>query len=209
MAKLYFRHGTMGSSKTANALMINFSYRENGRNSVIIKPAKDSRDGVGKIRSRSGLEAACLCIDEDTDIFALFASYCLNPAVLAKKHPELELPNETQPIDVIIADEAQFFSAKQIDQLADIADSLDVPVIAYGLRSDFTSHLFDGSKRLFEIADKIEEVKHICWCGRKALMNARFDANGIVRSGEQVVIGANEQYTPLCRIHFKSGELTG
>ena len=206
MAKLYYRHGTMGSSKTANALMVDYSYRENGRTSILLKPAKDTRDGVGLIRSRSGLSAKCLCMEEEVNLYDFFRFYKVHPVAFGEDYPDLAHQAEINSIDVIIVDEAQFLTAAQVDQLAMICDDLDIPVIAYGLRTDFTGHLFEGSKRLFEVADKIEEVKHICWCGKKAIMNARYNENGIVRNGEQIVIGANESYVPLCRHHYLSGE---
>jgi len=206
MAKLFFKHGTMGSSKTANALMVNFGYHENMKNSLLIKPSADTRDGDGVVRSRSGLEAPCLCIPADVNLFELIGRYMVDPKAFFAEHPNHPLPRKDGRIDVIIVDEAQFFTPEQIDQLASIVDRFDVPVMAYGLRTDFTGHLFEGSKRLMEIADKIEEVKHTCWCGRKAIMNARFDENGIIRNGEQVVIG-KDQYRPLCRKHFTCGRL--
>lgn len=182
MAKLYFRHGAMGSSKTANALMVRYNYLEKGQKVALLKPAGEDRDGARQIRSRIGLEAECLLVDEFL------------------KKPDLNLA-------AIIVDEAQFLTSEQVDQLSDLVDDHNIPVICYGLRSDFQGKLFPGSRRLLEIADEIEEIPTVCWCGRKAHFNARIREGRIVREGEQVLLGSNDVYVSLCRHHFKSGEL--
>ena len=194
MSKLYFKFGAMGSSKTANALMTRFNYLEKNHSVWLIKPQTDTRDDYtdesGKIvtvvKSRIGLEAPANVIKDNADITELFktasADIVINDTVV-----------KTQKIDVIICDECQFFTEDQIDQLKYIAENENVPVICFGLRSDFRTKLFPGSKRLFEIADSITEVKSICECGKKAIVNARFDGNGnIVTDGAQVEIGGNE-----------------
>lgn len=200
MSKLYFKFGAMGSSKTANALMTRFNYLEKNHSVWLIKPQTDTRDDYidesGKIvtvvKSRIGLEAPANVIKDNADITELFktasADIVINDTVV-----------KTQKIDVIICDECQFFTEDQIDQLKYIAENENVPVICFGLRSDFRTKLFPGSKRLFEIADSITEVKSICECGKKAIVNARFDGNGnIVTDGAQVEIGGNEKYKSMC-----------
>lgn len=200
MSKLYFKFGAMGSSKTANALMTRFNYLEKNHSVWLIKPQTDTRDDYtdesGKIvtvvKSRIGLEAPANVIKDNADITELFktasADIVINDTVV-----------KTQKIDVIICDECQFFTEDQIDQLKYIAENENIPVICFGLRSDFRTKLFPGSKRLFEIADSITEVKSICECGKKAIVNARFDGNGnIVTDGAQVEIGGNEKYKSMC-----------
>ena len=189
MAKLYFRYGAMGSSKTANALMVHYNYIERGSNAVLLKPQLENRDGEKIIKSRIGLESEC-CYVEDfiTEIGTNWDA--------ARKY------------DAVIVDECQFLSAEQVDWLSDLVDFAEIPVICYGLRTDFQSKFFPGSKRLMEIADKIEEIKTVCWCGRKAAINARISDGKIVRNGEQVMMGGNESYIAICRKHFKLGMLS-
>lgn len=185
MAKLYFFYGSMGSSKTANVLMTAYNYRERGQNPLLLKTGKDTRDGEKIIRSRVGLESECMLLED-----------------------ALNMKDENiREYDVIIVDEAQFASEEEIDKLSDIVDFLDVPVLCYGLRSDFKQNFFPGSMRLMEIADEIKEVKTMCWCGRKATCNARYDEKGIVRDGEQFLLGSNSNYIALCRKHYKMGLL--
>ena len=188
MAKLIFRYGAMGSSKTANALMVAYNYRERGQDVLILKPATDVRDGSHIVRSRIGLESTCELIDE------FVWRYAQDPGFLAD-------------FRAIIVDEAQFATEEQIDLFAEIVDTWDIPVICYGLRADFQNRFFPGSRRLMEIADEIAELKTICWCGKKATCNARYDENGLVREGAQVVLGANDKYIALCRKHFREGNL--
>lgn len=185
MAKLYFYYGAMNSSKTANALMTHFNYEEVGQKALICKTETDTRDGVRIIRSRIGLEMECIFLSELLDM------------------PEKEI----KQYNCIIVDEVQFATKDQIDFLSDIVDFMDVPVVCYGLRTDFQNNLFPGSERLIAIADTIQEIKTVCWCGKKATANARFNENGIVRDGEQVFLGANDSYVALCRKHFKLGML--
>lgn len=179
MAKLYFKYGAMGSSKTANALITKFNYEERGMRVWLIKPSIDDRDGADTVHSRIGLKAPAEVISPTDDIFELFR----------KKRDH----------HVIIADECQFFTAEQIDQLRRIVDIFDVPVLCFGLRTDFLTHLFDGSRRLFEVADSITEIKTICACGKKAIVNARIDENGrVVTEGGQILIGGNDSYVAMC-----------
>lgn len=186
MAKLYFYYGAMGSSKSANALMAEYNYRERGQKVLLAKTNLDTRDGVHTIRSRIGLERECVLL---SDICAM---------------PEEEI----QKYDAVIVDEIQFARKEQIDFLARIVDELNVPVMCYGLRTDFQLNLFEGSARLLAIADEIKEIKTVCWCGKKAICNARYNRNGIVRTGEQIMLGANDEYIALCRKHFLEGKLS-
>ena len=174
----------MGSSKTANALITRFNYMERGMKVWLIKPSIDDRDGANIIRSRIGLEAEADVITPDIDIFEEF-----------KKHSDCH---------VVIADECQFFTAEQIDQLRAIVDRLELPVLCFGLRTDFLTHLFEGSRRLFEVADSINEIKTICSCGGKAIVNARIDENGkVVTEGGQILIGGNDSYIAMCHKCWK------
>lgn len=183
MAKLYFRYGVMGSSKTANALMVHYNYKEKGQKALLVKSQIDTRDGELNIKSRVGIEHECVLFKDLASI-------------------------DIRQYDCIIVDEAQFLTRQEVLKLVNIADKMDIPVICYGLRTDFKGKLFSGSKALFELADSIEEIKMICWCGKKAICNARFDESGTVtKSGKQVVLGANEQYTGLCRKHWMEGNL--
>ncbi len=180
MAKLYFKYGAMGSSKTAQALITKFNYEERGMRVWLIKPSTDTRDGADVIQSRIGLSAVCQPIKKGDNILEIFKS-------------------EHSADDVIIADECQFFSAEQIDQLRAVVNECDIPVLCFGLRTDFLTHCFPGSLRLFEVADSIAEIKTICTCGSKATVNARFDGNGkIVTEGSQVMLGGNDSYIALC-----------
>lgn len=185
MAKLYFRYGAMGSSKTANALMVEYNYRERGKKALLAKPKIDQRDGEKMIRSRMGLEEKCIWTED-----------------------LMEMPDEEiKKYDCVIIDEAQFCPKTQIEYFTHIVDDLEVPVICYGLRADFQNVPFEGSIWLFAWADIIEEIKTVCWCGRAARCNARFNEQGIIREGEQVVLGGNDSYIALCRKHLKEGNL--
>ena len=185
MAKLYFYYGAMGSSKSANALMSNYNYLERGQKTLLGKADLDTRDGVKTIKSRIGLEMECELLSD----------------ICKMKNEDLA------KYDCIIIDEIQFAKVEEIDRLAEIVDELNVPVLCYGLRADFQQHFFPGSRRLMEIADTIKEVKTVCWCGRKATTNARYNEHGIVREGAQIMLGANDAYISLCRKHFMEGKL--
>jgi thymidine kinase len=195
MAKLYFRYGAMGSSKTANALMVRYNYVEKGQNALLLKPAVENRDGEMVIKSRIGLSSECETVE----------SFLKN----VQENWFLKKDGSWKNYDCIIIDEANFLSESDVDKLAEIVDTFNIPIICYGLRTDFTGHLFEGSRRLMEIADKIEEVPTVCWCGHRAHFNARVFNGEIVRHGEQVMMGGNESYVSLCRKHYLSGEITG
>lgn len=186
MAKLVFKYGAMGSSKTANALMVRYNYMERGKKVLLLKPKIENRDGEKIIRSRIGLEAECEYVEDVIE----------EPAY-----------NGLSEYDAIIVDEAQFLTGKQVDRLSDIVDNFDIPVLCFGLRADFRGNFFSGSQRLMEIADSIEEIKTICWCGRKATFNARLKDGKVIYTGQQVMMGGNESYIALCRKHYKEGKL--
>ena len=181
MAKLYFKYGAMGSSKTAQALITKFNYEERGMRVWLIKPAVDTRDGAAMIRSRIGLEAkADAVIGPEDNIAAMY--YALEGRT-----------------DVVIADESQFFTPAQIEQLADLVDDENIPILCFGLATDFQTKMFPGSKRLFELAQSVTEIKTVCACGAKATVNARISPDGrIVTSGDQVMLGGNDSYTAMC-----------
>ena len=179
MAKLYFKYGAMGSSKSAQALITKFNYEERDMSVWLIKPSVDTRDGADVIRSRIGLEARARIITPEENIIEAYRA--------AGKH------------DVIIADEAQFFTPEQIDQLRELVDEDDLPVLCFGLRTDSLTHFFPGARRLMELADSLTEIKTVCSCGRKATVNARIDAEGkIVTEGSQVMLGGNDSYMAMC-----------
>ena len=180
MAKLYFKYGAMGSSKTAQALITKYNYEENGLRVWLIKPSADTRDGVCLLRSRIGLEAQVEVISPDADIRLLFDA------------------RQKGTCDVIIVDECQFMTPLQIDQLRSIVDEYNIPVMCFGLRTDFQTKLFPGSLRLMEVADTIQEIKTICDCGAKATVNARISDGYIVTEGAQVVLGGNDSYIAMC-----------
>ena len=180
MAKLYFKYGAMGSSKTAQALITKYNYEENDLRVWLIKPSADVRDGAQILRSRIGLEAQVEPIAPDVDVYARF------------------LGSHARRCDVIIVDECQFMTEKQIDQLRAIVDEHNIPVMCFGLRTDFQTKLFPGSRRLMEVADTIQEIKTICDCGAKATVNARINDGYIVTEGAQVVLGGNDCYIAMC-----------
>ena len=184
MAKLYFKYGAMGSSKSAQALITQFNYEELGMTGWLIKPSIDDRDGADIIRSRIGLERRAQVIRPEDSIRDEYA--------------------KTGGTDVIIADEAQFLTPSQIDELRDIVDEQDVPVLCFGLRTDFLTHFFPGAQRLMELADSLTEIKTVCACGSKATVNARIDENGrVVTEGGQILIGGNDRYVAMCHRCWK------
>ena len=188
MAKLYFKYGAMGSSKTAQALITKYNYEENDLKVWLIKPSADVRDGASILRSRIGLEAEVEVIPPETDIMERF------------------LDGKSGTCDVIIVDECQFLTEAQIDQLRAIVDEHNIPVMCFGLRTDFQTKLFPGSLRLMEVADTIQEIKTICDCGAKATVNARIDSAGhIVTQGAQVVLGGNDSYIAMCHKCYVRG----
>ena len=188
MAKLYFKYGAMGSSKTAQALITKYNYEENDMKVWLIKPSADTRDGEQILRSRIGLEAKVEVMSPETDIARRF---------------EAKLDEH---YDVVIVDECQFLTEKQIDELRSIVNDHGVPVMCFGLRTDFQTKLFPGSRRLMELADVIEEIKTMCDCGAKATVNARIDGEGhIVTQGAQVVLGGNDSYIAMCHKCYIAG----
>ncbi len=187
MAKLYFKYGVMGSSKTAQALITKFNYEERGMEVWLIKPMVDNRDGEQMVRSRIGLSSPAYVLPDQENVYESY----------------LRL---TKKIDVIIVDEAQFLSEAQVDQLSLVVIEFNIPVLCFGLRTDFRTKMFPGSKRLLEIADSITEIKTICACGKKATVNVRMDAQGrIITEGEQILIGGNDTYTPMCYQCYTEG----
>ena len=181
MAKLYFKYGAMGSSKTAQALITKYNYEENDMRVWLIKPSADTRDGMQLLRSRIGLAATVEVMAPEMDVYDLFRK------------------TKAGRCDVVIVDECQFLTEAQIDQLRAIVNDFSVPVICFGLRTDFQTRLFPGSRRLMEVADTIQEIKTMCDCGAKATVNARIDGNGhIVTEGAQVVLGGNDSYIAMC-----------
>ena len=188
MAKLYFKYGAMGSSKTAQALITKYNYEENDLSVWLIKPSADTRDGVATLRSRIGLEAKVDVITPGIDVYRLFQETKLGAC------------------DVIIVDECQFLVPEQIDQLRSIVNDFSIPVLCFGLRTDFQTKLFPGSHRLMELADCIEEIQTMCDCGAKAIGNARIDGEGhIVTQGAQVVLGGNDSYIAMCHKCYVRG----
>ncbi|MBZ6071725.1 thymidine kinase [Aeromonas schubertii] len=190
MASLHYKFAAMNSGKSTQLIQAHFNYCERGMNPLAMTPAIDDRFGVGVISARVGLTLKVEVFGEESDLFEL-----------------LRERNEQKRIDVFIVDEAQFLTREQVYQLACIVDELDIPVVAYGLKTDFRAELFPGSYHLLCLADKVEELKSICWCGNKAHMNARVSASGeVMRDGAQVEIGGNDRYVSLCRKHYLEGK---
>ena len=192
MAKLYFRYGAMNSGKSTALMQVAHNYEEQGMRVLILKPQVDTKGG-GELVSRLGVRRkADLLIPPETDVFEAVRTANADSA----------------PLACVLCDESQFFTAEQAEQLFMVTVDLNIPVICYGLRADFKGELFPGSYELLVMADKLEEVKTICWCGKKAMFNARFDENGkVLKEGAQVVLGANDKYIGLCRRHWRAGDL--
>lgn len=179
MAKLYFKYGAMGSSKTAQALITKYNYEERGLKVWLLKPAADVRDGALTVMSRIGLQASALPVSPEMDIRALYRG--------------------NEDVNVVIVDECQFLTEDQIDQLRELVDEKNLSVMCFGLRTDFQTKLFPGSRRLLEVADEITEIKTMCECGKKATVNARIDGKGyVVTEGAQVFLGGNDSYVAMC-----------
>lgn len=191
--KLYFRYGTMGSAKTALLLTQAYNFEERGMNYVCLKPVIDTREKNNVIRSRIGIERECQWIYADTDLY-----------LLAQELFEKSM----SVIDWFLVDESQFLTSQQVDQLARVVDDFGSNVICYGLRTDFRTKMFEGSRRLFEVADTIDEIKSTCSCGRKTIVNARIDANGdFVQEGAQVEIGGDDRYIAVCRKCWRNNRI--
>ncbi|MBE7635353.1 thymidine kinase [Sneathiella sp. P13V-1] len=187
MAKLYFYYSTMNAGKSTTLLQSSFNYEERGMKTLLLTAAFDDRYGVGKIASRIGLEADAFLFSEDTDVLKLISN-----------------EKENRRVDCVLVDESQFLSRDQVFQLSEVADKLKIPVLCYGLRTDFQGNLFEGSQHLLAWADELKELKTICHCGRKATMVIRVDESGEpIRQGAQKEIGGNDRYVALCRQHFK------
>ena len=180
MAKLYFKYGAMGSSKTAQALITKYNYEENDMSVWLMKPGTDTRDGKHVVKSRIGLQAEAQVISPDMDLYEIYRT------------------EKQGTCDAVIVDECQFFTVEQINQLRAIVDDFGVPVMCFGLRTDFQTKLFPGSLRLMEVADTIQEIKTICDCGAKATVNARISDGYIVTEGAQVFLGGNDAYIAMC-----------
>lgn len=184
MAKLYYRYGTMGSGKTIDLLKVAYNYEERGQECLLVALSTDTRYGVGKITTRIGLQRDAFTCFKDTNIYEYVDNLDKKP-------------------DCILVDECNFLTKKQVTELSDIVDLLDIPVICYGLRSDFKCELFEGSEALMAIADKIEEIKTICECGSKATVNMRYKDGKVVTNGDKIVIGGNDMYKAVCRKCYK------
>jgi thymidine kinase len=189
MAKLYFYYSSMNAGKSTALLQSSYNYRERGMNTHIFTPAVDDRYGPGRVASRIGLEADATMISKSDDLYGMTMALV-----------------ESEPLHCVLLDEAQFLTEAQVSQLGEIADRLNIPVLAFGLRTDFRGELFEGSRCLLAWADNLQEIKTICHCGRKATMVVRLDDEGnVLKEGAQVEIGGNERYVSVCRKHFKEG----
>ena len=187
MAKLYFYYSSMNAGKSTSLLQSSYNYKERGMNTLVLAPQMDNRFGVGKVTSRIGIESDATTFTTDSDLFGM-----------------IEKASTADPLHCVLIDEAQFLSRDQVFQLTEVTDKLGIPVLAYGLRTDFQGEPFDGSKYLLAWADTLKELKAICHCGTKATMVLRLDGDGnAVTEGSQVEIGGNDRYISMCRKHFK------
>jgi thymidine kinase len=187
MAKLYFYYSSMNAGKSTALLQSSYNYQERGMRTMVLAPEFDDRYGSGKVTSRIGIEAEAVTFLPEDDLFAIVESAC-----------------QSEPLHCVLIDEAQFLTRDQVVQISDVTDKLRIPVLAYGLRTDFRGEPFEGSKYLLAWSDNLKELKAICHCGSKATMVVRFDENGVaVREGTQIEIGGNDRYVSMCRKHFK------
>ena len=187
MAKLYFYYSSMNAGKSTSLLQSSYNYRERGMNTVVMAPRVDNRYGVGRVTSRIGLESEAVTFTPDDKLFEL-----------------IDKLRSEEPLHCVLIDEAQFLTKQQVFELGDVTDKLNIPVLAYGLRTDFQGEPFEGSKYLLAWSDNLKELKAICHCGTKATMVIRMDESGnAVREGSQVEIGGNDRYVSMCRKHFK------
>jgi thymidine kinase len=187
MAKLYFYYSSMNAGKSTALLQSSYNYRERGMNTLVLTPHLDDRYGIGKVTSRIGLEANATSFRSDADLYELISAR-----------------NDEEPLNCVLLDEAQFLTKEQVFQLGEVTDELDIPVLAYGIRTDFQGEPFPGSKYLLAWADNLKELKAICFCGNKATMVIRLDEDGnAITQGSQVEIGGNDRYVSMCRKHFK------
>ncbi len=190
MAQLYYRYSTMNAGKSIELIKVAYNYEERGKRVLVLTPSVDNRFGVGVIASRIGVTREAIAVNDDTKILELFMK-----------------ENKKSQIECVLVDECQFLKKHHVQELVEIVDSCDVPVLAYGLKNDFKNELFEGSYYMLVYADKIEEIKTICWCGRKATMVARIVDGKFVKTGEQIVVGGNDMYISLCRKHYNDGRL--
>ena len=188
MAQLYFRYSTMNAGKSIELIKVAYNYEERGKRVLTLVPSADNRYGTGVITSRIGIQRQAIMVSQDSNILEIFMR-----------------EREKDDIDCVLIDECQFLKKHHVQELVEIVDSFNVPVLAYGLKNDFRNEMFEGSYYLLIYADKIEEIKTICWCGRKATMIARIVDGEFVKRGEQVVIGGNDMYVSLCRKHYNDG----
>ena len=190
MAQLYYRYSTMNAGKSIELIKVAYNYEERGKRVLALVPSVDDRYGIGVISSRIGVSREAIAINDDINILDLFMK-----------------ENRKGKIDCVLVDECQFLKKHHVQELIEIVDSCEVPVLAYGLKNDFKNEIFEGSYYMLVYADKIEEIKTICWCGRKATMVARIVDGKFVKTGEQIVIGGNDMYISLCRKHYNDGRL--
>ena len=190
MAQLYYRYSTMNAGKSIELIKVAYNYEERGKRVMTLVPVVDDRYGMGVITSRIGVQRDAITIGDDVNILELFIK-----------------EDAKKKIDCVLVDECQFLKKHHVLELAEIVDSFDVPVLAYGLKNDFRNELFEGSYYMLIYADKIEEIKTICWCGRKATMVARLVGGKIVKQGAQIVVGGNDMYVSLCRKHYNDGRI--
>lgn len=187
MAKLYFYYSSMNAGKSTSLLQSSYNYKERGMCTLVLAPELDDRYGTGKVASRIGLEAEATTFRTDDNLFELIENRVVD-----------------EPLHCVLIDEAQFLTKRQVFELGEVTDSLDIPVLAYGLRTDFQGEPFEGSKYLLAWADNLKELKAICHCGKKATMVIRMDEHGnVIREGSQIQIGGNDRYVSMCRRHFK------
>ena len=190
MAQLYYRYITMNAGKSIELIKVAYNYEERGKRVLVLVPSVDDRYGKGVVASRVGLSREATMVNEETNLLKLFME-----------------ENAKEKIDCVLVDECQFLKKHHVQELVEIVDSYETPVLAYGLKNDFRNELFEGSYYMLVYADKIEEIKTICWCGRKATMVARVVDGKFVKTGEQIVIGGNDMYVSLCRKHYNDGRL--
>jgi len=190
MAQLYYRYSTMNAGKSIELIKVAYNYEERGKRVLVFTPAIDDRSGVGIVSSRIGIQRDALPITDETNLLDVFIK-----------------ENARETVDCVLIDECQFLRKHHIQELVEIVDSCDVPVLAYGLKNDFRNELFEGSYYMLIYADKIEEIKTICWCGRKATMVARVVDGKFVKEGQQIVVGGLDMYVSLCRKHYNDGRL--
>lgn len=190
MAQLYYRYSTMNAGKSIELIKVGYNYEERGKRVMTLTPSVDDRYGKGVITSRIGVQREATLVGDNTNILELFME-----------------ENDKRRIDCVLVDECQFLRKHHVLELVEIVDSFEVPVLAYGLKNDFRNELFEGSYYMLVYADKIEEIKTICWCGRKANMVARVVDGKFVKDGDQVMIGGNDMYVSLCRKHYNDGRL--